>query len=181
MRLPSVGEQQRYQIDPGQRGINREMIPRMVEFVQADHAKVRDYAVEIIRDSGCAVRDIACQAKAIYEHVLDRFFWLEDPVLEETLYRPTAFAREMKEKGRVYADCASVNTALLALLGAVGIRGVFVFGSDGKRDRGEPVVFHVWSGLAINGKMFFFEPTSYLPAGKAHKYKETFVVDPWSD
>jgi hypothetical protein len=151
----------------------------MEEIVRQAHAGMRDDAVEILRESGCPVRDHACQTKAIYDYILSHFYWVDDPVLEETLLWPEAFMRQIKEQGRVYSDCASVNVALLSLLGAIGIRGKFVFGSDGLRQGGEPVVYHVWSMVEIEGKPFYLEPTAYLPAGKAHRYKRMYTVDPW--
>lgn len=155
------------------------MIPRMAEIVRKDHARVREYTVDILRGSGCNVRDQKCQTKAIYDYVTKRFHWLEDPIQEETLLWPTRFMRDMADKGVVYADCASVNTALVALLGSVGIRASFVFGGDGHRDvSGEPVVYHVWTMVDL-GKPFYLEPTEYLPAGRARRFKFMQVIDPW--
>jgi len=176
---PGVGETVRYPIEAGQRGINKTMIPRMVEVVRKDHAKVREYVVEILRPSGCGVKDQMCHTKKIYDYIIKRFYWIEDPVEEETLLWPTRFMREMWEKGTVYADCASVNTCLVALLGSVGIRASFVFGGDGQRDEhGEQVVYHVWSMIDF-GKPFYLEPTEYLPAGRAKQFAYMEVVSPW--
>jgi len=178
-RQPRQGETLRYPINPTQVGINREMIPLMVRMVKEDHAKVRPMTLDIIQGSECGVREIPCQVQAIYNYVVERFFWIDDPVLEETLYWPHRFADEMKQRGMVYADCASVNTFLNALLGSIGIRGLFVLGSDGGYDHGEPMLYHVWTAVILDGRPFFLEPTAYLPAGEAHRYRKMFFVDPW--
>ncbi|MBU3919662.1 MAG: aminotransferase class IV, partial [Alphaproteobacteria bacterium] len=130
---PELGETVRYPIATGQRGINREMIPRMVEIVRQEHAATRPWTTKILRDSGCPVRDEECHARAIYEWVLERFYWVNDPVLEETLLWPVRFLKEIDENGMVLADCASVNTALVAMLGAVGIKAVFINDTRWKR------------------------------------------------
>jgi len=156
------------------------MIPRMVHMVQEDHAKLRSVALKIVRAYGCGVRDNACKTKAVYEYVVRNFHWQEDPILEETLMWPKAFVTEMESRPPVYADCASVNTALVSLLGALGIRAVFVFGSDGQSaGDGEPLIYHVWSGVPMDGKMFYLEPTVPCPAGRARKFASMFVRDPW--
>ena len=179
-RDPRVGETVRYPIAEGQRGINKQMVPRMTEIVRKDHARVREFAVEILRSSACPVRDQKCQAKALYDYVVKRFYWIEDPVQEETLLWPVRFMREMMDHKVVHADCASVNTALVALMGSVGIRASFVFGGDGQTDAsGEPVIYHVWSMVEFDGKPFYFEPTEYLPAGRARRFRYMVQVDPW--
>lgn len=170
----------RYPISEGQRGINQEMIPRMVEIVRQEHGKVKQAAHNVIRTSGCPVRDHQCHARAIYEWVLERFYWIDDPVLEETLVWPDRFVKEIEEEGQVLCDCASVNMALVALLGSIGIKAVFVFGGDGKREGSEPIVYHVWTGVPLDGEMYYLEPTAYMPAGKARRYPKMIVVDPWT-
>jgi hypothetical protein len=180
---PRVGEVVRYPIEDGQAGINQQMIPRMIEAVRTDHANnaVRTLALEIVRSAGCGERDTLCMATAIYDYVNRHSFWIDDPVLEETLLWPRKFVEEMVGRGVVYADCASLNTAILSMLGAVGIRGAFVFAGDGRRDRGEPVFYHVFSMTMVNGKPFYMEPTLHLAPGKKPeiRYKETIVVDPF--
>jgi len=181
-RRPQVGETIRYPIEPGQRGINLTMIPRMVEAVREDHADpvVRGTAVEVIRKAGCLERDEACFAAALYNHVNRRFFWTDDPVLEETFLWPRRFVAEMNGKGKVYADCASVNAAIIALLGAVGSKAAFYFVGDGQRDRGERIFYHVMTVMVVHGKPFFFEPTLHLEPGTAPpRYRDHMVVNPW--
>jgi len=151
----------------------------MVEIVRQEHALTRPWVTKILRDSGCPVRDEKCHARAIYEWVLDRFYWVNDPVLEETLVWPVRFLKEIDEHGSVLADCASVNMALVSLLGAVGIRAVFMFGGDGATEGSDPVVYHVWTGMQFDGKDYFLEPTAYLPAGRAHRWPKMFAKDPW--
>ena len=184
MKLPKrqivAGETVRYPIHSGQLGINRTMIPRMIEIVREEHAQVRQAAVDAIGQAQCGGKDQACQAKAIYDWVLSRAQWIQDPALEETLIYPTRLIREMANPP-AYADCASLNMLLVALLGSVGIRAAFVFGSDGYKDAdGEPIIYHVWTMVPIDGKFFYLEPTVPCPAGKAKKYSAMYVQDPWA-
>jgi len=180
-RLLAAGETDRYPIHPGQAGINRQMVPRMVDIVREEHAKLREAAIDIVREARCGGRDHACQAKAIYDWTLARVEWIEDPNLEETLIYPTRLLRDMLGRPPAYADCASLNCFLVAMLGSIGIKAAFVFGSDGTVDTdGEPIVYHVWTVVPIDGKSFYLEPTVPCPAGKAKRHPAMYVRDPWA-
>jgi hypothetical protein len=127
-----------------------------------------------------------------------RFMWVNDPVMEETFIWPRRFARDLRKAGpvkgtpdprkRVLADCASVNAILISLLGAIGIRAAFVFVGDGVKERGEHVVYHVFTVIrdfdrsATDKRVkppLYLEPTIGYPAGEADQYPKMIVENPY--
>lgn len=122
--LAEVERVQRVPLKPGNEGTHQtveEMAKAAMGQYGAGSGRIRNLAVQIVRDAGVAERDKRGEIIAIHEWVKNHLRYVNDPLWYEFITFPETLAFERND-----GDCDDHVVLEAALLGALGIPSRFV-------------------------------------------------------